>query len=147
MEWVQGEYLISDDPAKQDVPRVHAMLSVTYWANRRTPEVIATSIRNSVPFGMYHNGRQVGFARLVTDRATFAWLADVIIDPEYRGRSLGKWLVECVLSHPAAAVSLQLLRTKDAHGLYEQLGFARQECMTRRPNPADAWETSSGEGR
>jgi len=142
MQWIQGDYLISDDPAKLDLDRVCQLLADTYWAKTRARKTIATSIQNSIPFGVYHAGRQIGFARIITDRATFAWFADVIIDPDYRGKSLGKWLVEVLISHPAAQVSLQLLRTKDAHALYEQNGFVRQDCLTRRPNPDDAWETA-----
>jgi GNAT superfamily N-acetyltransferase len=143
MEWVHSEFLISDDPTKLDLERIHQLLSATYWAGARGADLIATSIRNSVPLGLYHKDRQIGFARIVTDRATFAWICDVVIDPDYRGKALGKWLVETVIAHPAAQVSLQLLRTKDAHTLYEQNGFVRTECLTRRPNPAEAWETSA----
>jgi len=142
MQWTQGNYLISDDPAKLDLDRVCQLLSDTYWARTRDREKIATSIANSIAIGLYDVDRQIGFARIITDRSTFAWFADVIIDSDYRGRGLGKWLVQTLLAHPAAQVSLQLLRTKDAHTLYEQNGFIRQECLTRRPNPADAWETA-----
>jgi GNAT superfamily N-acetyltransferase len=142
MQWTQGDYLISDDPAQVDLDRVCRLLSDTYWARARTRQVIATSIQNSIPFGLFHAQRQIGFARIITDRVTFAWFADVIIDPDYRGKGLGKWLIQCLLCHPAAQVSLQLLRTKDAHSLYEQNGFVRQDCLTRRPNPDDAWETA-----
>ena len=80
---------------------------------------------------------QIGFARLVTDSATFAWLCDVIVDPGHRGKGLGKWLVECATSHPDIATTTKLLRTRDAHGLYEKYGFAKIECMMRQP-PAPA---------
>src|SRR5580765_3306954 len=126
MEWTQNGFVISDDPARLDLDRIHQLLSTTYWADKRDRNTIAISIRNSIPFGVYHADRQIGFARIVTDHSTFAWFGDVIIDPDYRGQSLGKWLVQTLLSHSAAQVSLQLLRTKDAHSLYEQFGFARQ---------------------
>ena len=143
MEWTRGDYLISDEPAKLDFDRICHLLTPTYWARTRTPQMIATSIDNSVPLGLDHQNRQIGFARIVTDHATFAWICDVVIDPDYRGKDLGKWLVETVIAHPAAQVSLQLLRTKDAHTIYERNGFVRQECLTRRPNPADGWETAA----
>src|SRR5579871_3085002 len=127
MEWTHADYLISDDPAKIDLTRVCDLLLPTYWASTRTPELIAKSIRNSVPLGLYHRNRQIGFARIVTDQATFAWICDVVIDPDYRGKALGKWLVQIAINHPASQVSLQLLRTKDAHTLYEQNGFIRHE--------------------
>ncbi len=142
MQWNRNDYLISDDPARLDLDRICQLFSSTYWANKRTRQTVAASITNSIPLGLYHHDRQIGFARIVTDRATFAWLCDVVIDPDYRGQELGKWLVETLVSHPAAQVPLQLLRTKDAHTLYEQNGFVRQECLTRRPNPNDAWETA-----
>jgi len=143
MEWTNGDYLISDDSTRLDLKRICQLLANTYWADRRSVEAIATSIEKSISFGVYHADRQIGFARIVTDHSTFAWICDVTIDPAYRGQALGKWLVQTVISHPAAQVSLQLLRTKDAQTLYEQAGFVRQECLTRRPNPADAWETRS----
>ena len=102
IEWQQGEYTISDDPARLDFDVIHGFLSgESYWARGRSRECVERSIENSLPFGVYRaDGRQVGFARVVTDRATFAWLADVFILPEERGRGLSKWLVECVLAHP-----------------------------------------------
>jgi GNAT superfamily N-acetyltransferase len=141
MEWTEGDYLISDDPARLNLDRVFDLLAPTYWAEKRSRKVIARSIQNSIPLGLYHGSRQIGFGRIVTDHATFAWICDVVIDPDYRGKSLGKWIVQIAVNHPASQVSLQLLRTRDAHTLYENAGFVRQECLTRRPNPAEVFET------
>jgi GNAT superfamily N-acetyltransferase len=122
----QGEFLISTDPSLLDVPLIHDFLSNrSYWAAGRPLEVVRRSIENSLCFGLYESpGRQVGFARVVTDRATFAWLCDVFVLEEYRGRGLSKWLMECVMGHHALqGLRRVVLATRDAHGLYEQYGF------------------------
>ena len=129
MEWERNGYLITDDPARLDLDVVCRLLAGSYWAADRKREVIELSIRNSIPFGLYRGPKQIGFARLVTDSATFAWVCDVIIDPAHRSAGLGKWLVECALAHPDVADTAQMLRTRDAHGLYERFGFSRVECM------------------
>jgi GNAT superfamily N-acetyltransferase len=120
-----GAYLISTDRARLDLDAIYAYLSgVSYWARGRPRDQIVRGIENSVPFGVYHGDEQVGFARLVTDHATFAWLADVYVLDAHRGQGLGKALVEAVIEHPAlAGVPRVLLATLDAHGLYEQYGF------------------------
>jgi GNAT superfamily N-acetyltransferase len=121
-----GAYLISTDPARLDVDAIYAYLSgISYWARGRPREQIVRGVENSVPFGVYRDGGQVGFARVVTDYATFGWLADVYVLDEHRGQGLGKALVQAVVDHPAvAALPRLLLATMDAHGLYEQYGFA-----------------------
>jgi GNAT superfamily N-acetyltransferase len=129
VEWRRGEYVISTEHERLDLDVVHRFLSEeSYWAPGVERELVERSIENSLCFGLYTDGRdgrgQVGFARVVTDRAAFAWLADVFVLPDHRGRGLGKWLVETVLSHP----DLQHLRrfflgTADAHSLYERYGF------------------------
>jgi GNAT superfamily N-acetyltransferase len=125
-EWRRGEYEISTDRARLDLRFVHEYLSTqSYWARGRDAETVRRSVEHSLPFGLYHGERQIGFARVVTDRATFAWLADVFVLDEFRGEGLGKWLVETILTHP----ELQGLRrwtlgTRDAHELYRRFGFA-----------------------
>jgi GNAT superfamily N-acetyltransferase len=120
-----GAYLISTNPARLDLDSIHAYLSgESYWARGRSWDEIVTGIENSIPFGVYLDGNQVGFARVVTDYATFAWLADVYVLEEHRGHGLGKALVEAVVEHPDVAPLPRLvLATLDAHGLYEQYGF------------------------
>ena len=125
-EWRRGEYAVSTDRARLDLPFIHEFLSTqSYWARGRDAETVRRSVEHSLPFGLYRGARQIGFARVVTDRATFAWLADVFVLEEFRGEGLGVWLVETVLAHP----DLQTLRrwvlgTRDAHELYRRLGFA-----------------------
>ncbi|HMF56800.1 MAG TPA: GNAT family N-acetyltransferase [Pyrinomonadaceae bacterium] len=121
----RGEYLISTDPAHLDIELIHRTLSTeTYWATGRPLDVVKRSIENSLPFGLYHLGKQIGFARVVTDYATFAWIADVFVLEEFRGRGLGKWLMDVMISHPRLqGFRRWVLATKDAHGLYHQFGF------------------------
>jgi GNAT superfamily N-acetyltransferase len=121
----QGDFLISTAPELLDVPLIHDFLANrSYWATGRPLDVVRASLENSLCFGLYDRGRQVGLARVVTDRATFAWLCDVFVLEAYRGRGLSKWLVGCVLSHPALqGLRRVLLGTRDAHGLYERFGF------------------------
>lgn len=125
MEYKRDSFIISDDPEKLDLDAICDFLSRAYWAEKRPREVIEKSIRFSLNFGVYDGNRQVGFARVITDYVTFAYLCDVFIHEEYRGHALGKWLMESILAHP----NLQGLRrwslaTRDAHGLYKQFGFA-----------------------
>lgn len=121
----KGPYLISTDAALIDLDAVERFLRASYWAAERTRAQIARSLRFSLAFGLYENGRQVGFARVVTDATDFAWLCDVFVDPALRGKSLGKWLVASVLAHPELqGLRRWILATNDAHGLYAQNGFA-----------------------
>ena len=116
---------ISTDTARLDVPLIHRWLSEeSYWACGRTIDAVRTSIDNSICFGAYADGRQVGFCRVVTDRATHAWLADVFVADEWRGRGCGKALVAAALAHPELqGLRRWLLATKDAHALYARYGF------------------------
>src|SRR5688572_17287132 len=91
-EWIKGEYMISDNKSRLDLDVICRLLENTYWAANRPRELIEKSIQHSVCLGLFHGGRQVGFARAVTDRATFTYLCDVIIEPAHRGRGLGKWI-------------------------------------------------------
>ena len=123
-------YRITTDPTAVDVDAVHAFLSTSYWASGIPRGVLERAIAGSIPFSLFHDDAQVGFARVVTDRATFAYLADVYVLEAHRGRGLGRWIVETVLAHP----DLQGLRrfvlvTRDAHPLYAEYGFA----ALRRP--------------
>lgn len=123
--WRRGDYEISTDPARLDLELVHRFLSEeAYWSPGVAREVVVRSIECSLPFGLYRSDEQVGFARVVTDYATFAWLADVFVLDGHRGRGLGKWLVETVLAHPdLSTLRRWLLATADAHELYTRFGF------------------------
>jgi len=126
-------FTISTDPARLDLDGICSFLSRSYWANARTRETTRRALEHSLCFGVYDGEQQIGFARAVTDYATFAWLADVFIAEEYRGRGLGKWLVEVVLSHPdVQSVPRWFLATRDAHELYRRFGFAALTAPERR---------------
>jgi GNAT superfamily N-acetyltransferase len=120
----RGEYVVSTDPAGLDVQAVHAYLTRSYWSEGIPIEVVRRSIANSLCFGLYRGAEQVGFARIVSDLATFAYLADVYVLEEHRGHDLGVWLVDFITRHP----DLQGLRrwslaTRDAHELYRRFGW------------------------
>lgn len=118
-------YEIDTDRARLDLGMIHAFLTRSHWAKGIPLAVLRKAIRNSIPFGVYREGRQVGFARVVTDHATFAYLADVFILEEERGAGLGRRLVEAILAHPELrGMRRWLLGTRDAQGLYRRCGFA-----------------------
>lgn len=125
MEWTHGEYTLTDDPARLDLDAVCALLRTTYWASDRPRAFVEEAIRHSLCVGLWHAGRQTGFARAVTDHATFTWICDVIIHPDHRARGLGKWMLQCLIDHPRLQTRTQLLATRDAHGFYERRGFHR----------------------
>jgi GNAT superfamily N-acetyltransferase len=119
-------FLISTDPRRLDLDTVERFLRESYWAPARPRAAIEESVRNSLCFGLYDlaENRQIGLMRVVTDRATFAWLCDVTIDEAYRGRGLGKWMLSEVLGAPETCnVSRWILATRDAHDLYARYGF------------------------
>jgi len=136
MKIVKDDYFISDDASDVDIKSVKKLLSETYWANKRPLETIKKSINHSVCFSLYKKNQQVGFARIVTDYSTCAYLADVIITRECRGKGLGKWFVETIVNDERWRDTLIMLGTKDAHKLYEQYGFRNSECLMKRPNKA-----------
>jgi GNAT superfamily N-acetyltransferase len=133
MELTKGQYSISTDPRRLDLDAVHAFLSRSFWAEGIPKELVAKAAANSLCFSLFDGSSQVGFARVVTDRATFAYLCDVYVLETHRGLGLGRWLIESVMAHP----DLQGLRrfqlvTRDAHGLYERHGFASPEHPERQ---------------
>jgi GNAT superfamily N-acetyltransferase len=140
-------YTISDDPARIDFDLVHGFLSRdSYWARGVTRDVVARAIANSLVFGVYQGADQVGFARVVTDRSTFAWLSDVFVLPAHRARGLGERLVETVVAHPdLRGLRFFLLKTADAHGLYERFGFRApsdpERFMAIQKTPAEVYGT------
>ncbi|MEP6800793.1 MAG: DUF6463 family protein [Acidobacteriota bacterium] len=123
-EWARGDFSISTDPSRIDPAAAHEYLVGSYWADGVPREVVERSIRGSLAFGLFHAGRQIGFARVITDQATYAYLSDVYVLEAWRGRGLALWLMETIRSHP----DLQNLRrwtlsTRDAHALYAKSGF------------------------
>lgn len=130
--WERGEYTISTEKGRLDIAVVHGFLAGSYWAAGISRAVVERSIEHSLCFGVYHDRQQVGFARVITDFATFAYIGDVFIIEEYRGKGLSKWLVEVIAEHPELqGLRRWLLLTRDAHGLYERIGFARARTPER----------------
>ena len=122
----RDEFSISTDRSLLDIDVIQDFLATeSYWAQNRDIAKTLTAIENSICFGVYHQGRQVGFARVVSDLATFAYIGDVFIVPDYRGRGLSKWLMETIIAHPdLQGLRRWVLATRDAHGLYAQFEFA-----------------------
>lgn len=124
MEWTKDDFSISTGKEKLDAAYIHRFLSQSYWAEEIPLEVVQRSIRGSLCFGVYHNNKQIGFARIITDEATFAYLCDVFIDENFRGKGISKWLMETIIAYPGLqGLRRFMLATRDAHGLYRQYGF------------------------
>ena len=125
MQWEKDAFVISTDKQRLQLHAIQSFLvNDSYWARDRTEEQTKKAIENSFCFGVYLGERQIGFARVVSDCATFAYLGDVFIIEEFRGRGLSKWLMESILEHPdLQGLRRWVLATRDAHGLYEQFGF------------------------
>jgi len=121
----RGEFLVSTDPRRLDLHVVHDFLTNCYWAKGISREVVERSVKHALCFGIYDgSGAQVGFARVVSDFSTVAYLGDVFVLESHRGRGLGKWMMECIMQHPALqGMRRWILVTRDAHGLYKQFGF------------------------
>jgi hypothetical protein len=145
MEWRRGEYSISTDRERIDFQTVHAFLSRSYWSPGIPRELVERAARHSLTFGVYHEpaegpGRQVGYARVLTDYVAFAYLMDVFVLEEHRGQGLARWLMETIVRLPELqGVRSWLLKTRDAHGLYKKFGFAPpsdpERLMTRAGHP------------
>lgn len=139
---------ISDNPALLDVDRIAGWLAASYWASDRDRAAVERSLAHSAPYGVYlASGEQVALARAITDLASFAWLGDVVVDGAWRGRGIGRWLVATVVDHLAGlGVPRFVLATRDAHGVYERVGFEplrvpatwmEIDRRATRPSPAD----------
>ncbi|MCD6049262.1 MAG: N-acetyltransferase [Verrucomicrobia bacterium] len=119
-----GDITVSCNKSRLDIAFIHGELSRTYWAQGIPRETLERAIANSLCFGVYRAGKQVGYAAVVTDQATFAWLCDVIIAENERGQGVGKLLIGTIITHPGLqGLRRFMLGTKDAHGLYAQFGF------------------------
>jgi len=131
-EYRKGDCVISTDRSRLDVEAIYNFLTECYWAKGIPRETVVRSIENSLCFGVYCERKQAGFARVISDFATYAYIGDVFVLEPYRGRGFGKWLMECIVAHP----ELQGLRrwalvTRDAHGLYAQFGFTPLQAPER----------------
>jgi GNAT superfamily N-acetyltransferase len=141
LTWRRGRHSISTNPADLDLDVVHGFLTTSYWATGISRERVERSIRGSIPFGLFEDGRQVGFARVVSDGTTFAWIGDVFVLAESRGQGLALWLMQTIVAHPdLQGLRRWFLATRDAHGLYRKVGFGElvtpERMMEFRPPPA-----------
>lgn len=139
MNWVRGAYTVTTDPSLVDHSAVTSYLQESYWAKGIPAPLVSKSIAGSLCFSLRDGARQIGFARVISDRATVAYLGDVFVLPEFRGQGLGTWLVECVMEHPELqGLRAWILVTRDAHDLYRKFGFqplGRPEGYMERRNP------------
>lgn len=139
MTWTQDSFSVTTDRTEIDTALVAAFLASSYWAKGIPPETVRKSIEHSMCFLLCEGDRQIGFARVITDRATIAYLGDVFIVEAYRGRGLSKWLMTCIVSHPELqGLRRWILATSDAHGLYAQFGFTplkRPDLFMERHDP------------
>ena len=137
-----SDFELSDDPARIDFPTVFALLKASYWGGALTEDLVRRSIAGSLCVGAYRDGRQIGFARAITDRATMAWLSDVIVADEARGQGVGRAMTQFLLDHPdLRGLRRWNLNTRDAHGVYAALGFrplADPDGYMERVDPAYA---------
>ncbi len=138
-EFKKGKYVISTDKRKLNIKVIHGFLQNAYWSKGIKIERVRKAIRNSLCFGVYEHGHQIGFARVITDYTNFGYLADVFIIESYRGNGLAKWLMSCIMNHSELKnIKAWMLATKDAHGLYSQYGFKpidEPQKYMRRINP------------
>jgi GNAT superfamily N-acetyltransferase len=124
LSWQKDEFTITTNQSQMDIDAIHGYLSRSYWAQAIPRSIVEKGMEGSLCFAVLQGNRQVGFARVITDKATFGYLADVFILEEFRGKGLSKWLMEIILGHPELQNFRRfLLSTRDAHGLYRQFGF------------------------
>jgi len=139
IEWARDSFTVTTDPARLDLSLVAEFLSSSYWAGGIPFDTVARSVTNSLCFSLLDQQRQIGFARVISDYATVAYLGDVFILPSHRGLGLSKWLMDCVVDHPELqGLRRWLLATADAHGLYRQYGFeplANPQLFMERHDP------------
>ena len=125
MEWIRGNYVVSDDKSRLAVPAVMALLKQSYWAKDHSAEKTQRMIENSFCLGLFQNQQLLGFTRVVTDKTTFAWITDFIIDEKNQGQDLGTWLMDCLLEHPDLADTSKGLGTQNAEEFFIKFGFTR----------------------
>ncbi len=142
-EWSRDAYIVSNDPARLQLDVIHAFLARSYWAPKIPMETVVHSLQHSIGYGVYQDGIQAGFARVITDFTTLGYLADVFVLEEHRSRGLARWLVRCILETPELATLRRwVLITRDAHAIYHRAGFSQAAHPERymeivRINPYD----------
>ncbi len=129
MEWTKDEFVLTDDSRRLDLERTFTLLQGTYWGVRRPREVVTRMIEHSLCLVLLRGDIQVGFGRAVTDYTVFSWIADIVIEPQCRSGGLGKWMMECIVAHPAIRHTQMVLQTRDAHALYEKYGFTSSPAL------------------
>ena len=129
MEWYHESFVISDEPDNTSVDETFALLQTTYWAHKRPLNVVQQIIERSLCFFLRIDGKQIGFARVITDFVTTSWLADVVLHETYQKQGLGEWMMKCVLAHPQLKGTQFALQTADAHVFYERLGFTQNAAL------------------
>ena len=134
MEWTRDDYTITDDGRRADVEAIHALLRDTYSAATRSRDAVRLSIEHSLCLSLFHRGRQIGLARVLSDVGAASYVLDVVVSEEHRAQGLGTWLMERILEHPAVRDTRVVLITKDAQDFYGGLGFRTHpfECMIKR---------------
>ena len=137
MKWTRDNFVLYDERHKVDVRIVHALLTETYWARGRSLQTVQDAVDRCLCFSLYDRNCQVGFARVLTDYATYGIILDVVIQERYRGQGLGKWMVECITNHPDIALLKQVLWTSNADRLYEKFGFSVPENVRFMLKKAD----------
>ncbi len=132
MDFTKDRFYISTEKEKMDIDLIYSFLTRSYWAEGISKEIVTRSIEGALCFGVFENDKQVGFARMITDRATFAYLADVFIIEEYRGVGLSIWLMDVIMVHPdMQGLRRMMLSTRDAHDLYKKFGFTQLNNVDR----------------
>ncbi|MGD1906033.1 MAG: GNAT family N-acetyltransferase [Leptolyngbyaceae cyanobacterium] len=134
MQWTRPPFTLTDEPPAHSLEATYQLLSRTYWAQNRPVETVEGILANSLcVFLLDGTQQQVGFARVISDRVTTSWLADVVVDEAHRGKGLGKWMVTCVMAHPSLQGTQFILQTKDAQRFYQQFDFAQNPALMSTP--------------
>ncbi|MCO7223644.1 GNAT family N-acetyltransferase [Pleionea sp. CnH1-48] len=129
MHWEFQNYTLFDNELPVDIKHTYKLLQTTYWKANRSIDVVKSMVDNSYCFTLFFGNKQVGFARFVSDKTTFSWLADFVIAEDHRGQGVGKWMLETMLAHPQFSHTQFALQTADAHSLYQSFGFETKSSL------------------
>ena len=134
MTWTRENYILSDNKEDQDPESIQRLLKDSYWASDRSLDKIKKILTHSHGFSLFDKDVQIGFVRVVSDYSCASWIADMIINPSYRGQQLGQWMMRCVMDHPDLKHTQFSLQTEDAHTFYEKLGFKQRPSLMSTPS-------------